>query len=275
MPDRVQKTIILSLGGMNYSQGGWVDAQDAEKAAQSVWDMFGPVPPGGNVDRPFGSAVVDGFDFDFESTANNLEAFGAKLRSLMDRAGRRRFYLTASPQCVFPDAAMAPTLHNAAFDFVMVQFYNNWCSVSNFQIGSATQNAFNFDDWPWWARRSQNPKVKVFLGVLANKGAGAGFIHGEKLKVAIAYSKKFSSFGGVMMWDMSQLYANKRFLAEVVNALAKWVLICKLPRLGDWRDAWTLYKRQPVLGYVTKWFLPSRHLVYMFSTTVLTWDKAH
>jgi chitinase len=182
--------------------------------------MFGPLTTA-QVDRPFGDAVVDGFDFDFESTTNNLPAFGAKLRSLMDAAGGKKYYLTAAPQCVFPDAADGATLDAVAFDFVMVQFYNNWCETSNFQVGASTQNAFNFGVWDNWAKSSPNPHVKVFLGIPANAGAaGAGYTSGSQLQAAIAYSKQYSSFGGVMMWDMSQLYANSGFLDQVVNDLS-------------------------------------------------------
>jgi chitinase len=182
--------------------------------------MFGP-QTGVAVDRPFGEAVVDGFDFDFESTVNNLPAFGAKLRSLMDAASGKKYYLSAAPQCVYPDAADGTTLDAVAFDFVMVQFYNNWCEVSNFQAGSTTQSSFNFDVWDTWAKGSQNPNVKVFLGIPANSGAaGVGYASGSQLQAAIAYSKQYSSFGGVMMWDMSQLYANSGFLAQVVSDLS-------------------------------------------------------
>ncbi|KAK2603738.1 Chitinase 2 [Conoideocrella luteorostrata] len=214
------KTIILSLGGATYTQGGWSNSSDAEIAARSVWDTFGPVPSDRNVSRPFGSAVVDGFDFDFESVTNNLPAFGAELRRLIDGTVDKKYYLTAAPQCVFPDAAVGPTLDTVGFDFVMVQFYNNWCGVSNFQLDSKTENAFNFDVWEKWAKGSKNPKVKVFLGIPANTGAGSGYTNGEKLKAVITYSKKFDSFGGVMMWDMSQLYASSSFLNEVVGDLA-------------------------------------------------------
>ncbi|POR34717.1 Endochitinase 33 [Tolypocladium paradoxum] len=212
------KTIVLSLGGATYSQGGWPSAAAAESAAEVVWSMFGPVQSGKDVDRPFGSAVVDGFDFDFEAATNNLAAFGSKLRSLMDGAGGKKFYLTAAPQCVFPDAALGATLDAVPFDFVMIQFYNNWCGVSNFNAGGG-QNPFNFDVWEKWAKGSKNPNVKNLIGIPANTGAGGGYTNGEKLKAAIQFSKKFSSFGGVMMWDESQLYANKGFLGEVVNNL--------------------------------------------------------
>ncbi|KAG6007361.1 hypothetical protein E4U21_006065 [Claviceps maximensis] len=216
------KTVILSLGGATYSQGGWSSVSDAHDAAQMVWDMFGPVSPGKTVHRPFGSAVVDGFDFDFESGTNNLPAFGTKLRSLMDAAaGEQKFYLAAAPQCVFPDAANGAALDAVAFDLVMIQFYNNWCGVSNFRPESATQDAFNFDVWHGWARNvSLNRNVKLLLGIPAAARAGGGFIDGAKLRAAINYSRQFSSFGGVMMWDMSQLYANSGFLEQVVSDIA-------------------------------------------------------
>lgn len=183
--------------------------------------MFGPVPSGKAIDRPFGSAVVDGFDFDFEASTNNLPAFGQKLRSLMDAAGGKKFYLTAAPQCVFPDAAVGAALNAVSFDFIMIQFYNNWCGVSNFQEGSTTQNAFNFDVWDNWAKTtSPNKNIKLLIGVPAAPGAGGGYTSGSKLKAAINWSQKYSNFGGAMMWDMSQLYSNSAFLGEIVSDIS-------------------------------------------------------
>ena len=185
-----------------------------------VWDMFGPVPSGKTVDRPFGSAVVDGFDFDFENPTNNLPAFAQKLRSLMDAAGGKKFYLTAAPQCVFPDAADGAAINAVPFDFLMIQFYNNWCGTSNFQEGSTNQNAFNFDVWDNWAKTtSPNKNIKLLIGIPAAAGAGGGYTSGSKLKAAFDWSKRYSSFGGAMMWDMSQLYSNNGFLGEVVSDL--------------------------------------------------------
>ncbi|PFH59260.1 hypothetical protein XA68_12600 [Ophiocordyceps unilateralis] len=217
-----KKIIVLSLGGATYTQGGWASPAEAEKAADMVWAMFGPVSSS-YVQRPFGSAVVDGFDFDFEAITNNLPAFGARLRALMDAAtssGGKRFYLTAAPQCVFPDAAVGSTLEAVPFDYVFIQFYNNWCGVSNFQPGASVQPAFNMDVWDTWAKRSKNPAVKALLGIPANVGAGGGYVRGPKLAAAIQYATGFSSFGGVMMWDMSQLYANPGFLEEIMADLS-------------------------------------------------------
>lgn len=217
------KTILLSLGGATYTQGGFPSTEDAEEQASKVWASFGPNQNNG-ADRPFGEASIDGFDFDFESSTNNLPAFAAKLRTLLDDAhagGDKQYYLSAAPQCVFPDAAVGTTISAVAFDFILIQFYNNYCGVSNFVEGSDTQNAYNFNVWDEWAKNtSPNKDVKLLIGIPARTGAGGGYTEGSKLAASFDWSKKYSNFGGAMMWDMSQLYANSGFLDQVVGDLA-------------------------------------------------------
>lgn len=48
-----------------------------------IWETFGPDSKSSAL-RPFGDAVVDGFDFDFEATVSNMATFGNELRSLMN-----------------------------------------------------------------------------------------------------------------------------------------------------------------------------------------------
>ena len=46
----------------------------------------------------------------------------------------RKYYLTAVPQCIFPDANVGPAIAAAgsSFDFIGIQFYNNpSCSNGN------------------------------------------------------------------------------------------------------------------------------------------------
>lgn len=180
---------------------------------------------GSSAPRPFGTAVVDGFDFDFEATVSNMVSFGNQLRSLMDAAtaaGDKKYYLTAAPQCPYPDAADGSMLAGAvSFDIVWVQFYNNYCGVQSYVAGAATQNNFNFATWDNWAKTvSANPDVRVFLGVPAGpSAAGSGYESASVLASVIAYSQTFSSFGGVMMWDASQAVANAGFLAGVKQDL--------------------------------------------------------
>ena len=182
--------------------------------------MFGPVQSGSSAHRPFGSAAVNGFDFDLESSVQNMEPFAAELRSLMNAASGT-YYLSAAPQCPYPDQADQSFIDGQVdFDWVQVQFYNNFCGVNNFQ----NPNAWDFSTWDNWAHSvSLNSKAKVLMGIAANTGAAnaGSYVDGSLLASAIASSKSFSSFGGVMMWDMSQLYANTGFEAEVLSDMGK------------------------------------------------------
>lgn len=215
------KTILLSIGGATYTEGGFSSDAAAVAGAELVWNTFGPVPAFDNVKRPFGDAVVDGFDFDFESTVNHMPAFGNKLRDLFASDTSKSYYLTAAPQCVFPDAANGPMLDGTVyFDAIWVQFYNNWCGLQNFRPDSA-QNPFNFDTWNNWAlTTSKNPNVKVMIGVPAAPGAaGSGYQPVSSLEPIIDYAAGFPSFGGIMMWDASQAYSNSGFISGIASAL--------------------------------------------------------
>lgn len=216
------KTILLSIGGSTYTEGGFTSESEAEEWANTIWYMFGPVTSNTSINRPFGSAVVDGFDFDFESTTSNMAPFASQLRSNMDAATDKTYYLSAAPQCVYPDAADNEMLDGAVyFDWISIQFYNNYCEASNFVAGSTTQNDFDYATWDTWAKNvSLNPDVKLLLGLPASTtAAGSGYVSGTLLDDVIAYCKDYSSFGGVMMWDMSQVYANTGYLEDVVSAL--------------------------------------------------------
>ncbi|CAK7212099.1 Chitinase 2 [Sporothrix curviconia] len=216
---------MLSIGGATYTEGGFSSSTAASTAADNVWAMFGPVQSGSTVNRPFGKAVVDGFDFDFESSTSNMAPFASELRSKMDAAtaaGDKPYYLSAAPQCPYPDVADNDMLAGAvSFDFVMVQFYNNYCGLPSFVSGSSTQNNFNFETWDTWAKTvSKNPNVRVLLGIPGSAtAAGSGYTTGASLAPIITYVKQFSSFGGIMIWDMSQVYANTGFLDQIVEDL--------------------------------------------------------
>ncbi|RKF81362.1 Class III chitinase [Golovinomyces cichoracearum] len=218
------KTIILSIGGAAYNESGFSSEEDAINAAEQVWKNFGPLTQG-STSRPFGGAVVDGFDFDFEVHTTNMMPFADQLRSLMDQStasGDKYYYLTAAPQCPFPDSQFGPLLDGTIrFDAIMVQFYNNFCGADTFSPGSATQQTFNFATWDNWAKSvSRNPDVKIMLGIPGGEsGSKTGYVGGNSLISVIEYSASFSSFGGVMIWDMTELYDNTGFLDTVTAAL--------------------------------------------------------
>lgn len=146
---------------------------EAQSAAELVWATFGPeqnnktTSEGTRVYRPFGSASIDGFDFDFESSVSNMAPFAQALRELMDESeaeDEKHRILTAAPQCPHPDASDDQLLSGVSavkMDAIFVQFYNNYCGMQSFISSSSTQNNFNYDTWDSWARSSANPAVKV------------------------------------------------------------------------------------------------------------------
>jgi chitinase len=120
------KKILLSIGGATYSEGGFSSSDAAVAGANHLWEVFGPQQSGSSAPRPFDDAVIDGFDFDFEATANNIAPFASQLRSLMDADASKTFYLSAAPQCPYPDAYDSSFMQGAtSLDLVWVQFYNN------------------------------------------------------------------------------------------------------------------------------------------------------
>lgn len=171
--------------------------------------------------------MVDGFDFDLESPAPKMDVFANHLRDLMNKAGessktksRENFYLTAAPQCPFPDKNVGDILDNVSLDAVFVQFYNNpQCGLNSFKKGNP--KGFNFKKWDQWAHStSKNKNVKVLVGAPASKdAAGSGFANGKKLKSVAKFTKKFESYGGMMIWDASHLSANKGLLDVISEAL--------------------------------------------------------
>ncbi|KAK0480304.1 glycoside hydrolase family 18 protein [Armillaria novae-zelandiae] len=208
------KVITLSLGGATGAATFSSDSQ-AEEFAQTIWDLF---LGGSSSTRPFGDAVLDGIDLDIEGGGSTgFVAFVNKIRSLSSGASKK-YYVTAAPQCVFPDAYLGSVLNSAEFDAIYVQFYNNWCGLQNY----ANANAWNFATWDNWAKNtSPNPNVKVYIGAPASStAAGSGYVDAATLaNIATQTRNQYSSFGGVMFWDASQAYANNRIDAAIKSAL--------------------------------------------------------
>lgn len=208
------KILTISLGGATGSAGFSNDSQ-AQAFAQTVWDLF---LEGSSPDRPFGSAVLDGVDLDIEGgSQTGYTAFVTALRTLMAN-GRKQYYITAAPQCPYPDAYIGTTLNAVGFDAVYVQFYNNYCGLNNYN----NANAWDFGTWDNWAKTvSPNRSIKVYIGAPASSSAaGSGYVDASTFATIIQQTQsQYSSFGGVMLWDASQAYANSRYDKAVKNAL--------------------------------------------------------
>ncbi|KAG1795974.1 glycoside hydrolase family 18 protein [Suillus plorans] len=208
------KIVTISLGGATGSNG-FANDTEAAAYAQTIWDLF---LGGSSSTRPFGSAILDGIDMDIEGgSQTGFVSFLSALRTLMD-GGSKPYYITAAPQCPYPDAYIGTTLNEFGFDAVYVQFYNNYCGLTNYN----NPNAWDFATWDNWAHTvSPNPDVKVYIGAPASSSAaGSGYVSPSTFTPIIQETMaEYSSFGGVMLWDASQAYANDRYDISVKDAL--------------------------------------------------------
>ncbi|KAL2618823.1 hypothetical protein AAZX31_08G290000 [Glycine max] len=143
--------VLLSLGG---GAGSYsiASTQDASQLSS----------------RPLGPAILDDIDFDIEDGSNQhwgdlakfLKGYG------MAKQGKQAF-ITAAPQCPFPDAWIGNALTTGLFDIVCVQFYNN-------------------------------PPCQYNSGAIT----GSGFIPSADLISKVLPAIKGSAkYGGVMMWS--------------------------------------------------------------------------
>ncbi|KAG7884661.1 hypothetical protein KL938_001788 [Ogataea parapolymorpha] len=192
------KKVLLSLGGASGSYGFSSDSV-AEEFAGTLWNMFG----GGDADeRPFGDAVIDGFDFDIESNdSTGYAALATKLREYYSKDSSKDYYISAAPQCVYPDASTGDMLANADVDFAFIQFYNNYCNVDK---------QFNWDTWAnFAANTSPNKDIKLYLGLPASStAASTGYVDVDTVKSALE-SIDNTNLGGIMLWDASQAFSNE------------------------------------------------------------------
>ncbi|KAF7722949.1 Chitinase 1 [Apophysomyces ossiformis] len=209
------KKVLLSLGGASGAYGFQNDNQ-AVKFADTIWNLFGK---GNSKTRPFGDAVVDGFDLDIEGGGpTGYVALVKQLRKHFATDSSKSYYMTAAPQCPFPDAMLGSVISSVGFDAINVQFYNNYCSTGG--------NSFNMDVWDKWAREtSPNKNVKILVGIPGSpSAAGSGYVPFEQLKPIIeSVAAKYKSYGGISIWDASQSYRNTDISPNYAAAVGKLV----------------------------------------------------
>ncbi|XP_062155720.1 acidic endochitinase-like [Alnus glutinosa] len=181
--------VMLSIGG---AAGTYTlsSADDARNVANYLWNNF----LGGQSDsRPLGDAVLNGIDFDIE--AGTTGHWDELAKALSDFSQQNRVYLTAAPQCPFPDARLGVALNTGLFEYVWVQFYNNApCEYSG--------NADNLKSY-WNDKWTTIQAGQIFLGLSASpEAAGSGYIPPDVLNNDVLPSIKGSpKYGGIMLWS--------------------------------------------------------------------------
>ncbi|KAJ2337294.1 Chitinase 2 [Coemansia sp. RSA 2681] len=207
------KKIVLSLGGGNIYTYGLSSAADGQAFADTIWNMF---LGGSSAYRPYDDAVLDGVDLDIESGEHTgYPAFINQLRSRFSSAPKQ-YLISATPQCVYPDANLGSTLSSAWMDNTYVQFYNNPCNLAN--IG----NRWNFDyaSWDKLTKANANPNARMYVGLPAGTGAaGNGYLDLPTLQANLMalYTNYTASFGGIMLWDASWYSNNKAYVLGLAN----------------------------------------------------------
>lgn len=181
--------VLLSIGG---GAGGYSlsSADDANQLADYLWNTF---LGGQSNSRPLGDAVLDGIDFDIESGDNRF--WDDLARALTShKNGQKTIYLSAAPQCPFPDSSLDTAISTGLFDYVWIQFYNNpGCEYEN-----SADNLLSA--WNQWTSVQAN---QIFLGLPAStEAANSGFIPADVLTSQVLPAIKGSSkYGGVMLWS--------------------------------------------------------------------------
>ncbi|KAG7994599.1 hypothetical protein I3843_01G065700 [Carya illinoinensis] len=196
--------VMLSIGG---AAGSYFlsSAVDARSVANYLWNNF---LDGQSSSRPLGDAVLDGIDFYIKGITN--QHWDELARALSAFSQQKKVYLTAAPECPFPDAWLKGTLDTGLFDYVWVQFYNNQpCQYSG--------NADNLtNSWNQWNTIQAG---QIFLGLPAAPDvAGSGYIPPNILINEVLPSiKKSSKYGGLMLWSRNY---DKGYSSAIKNSVS-------------------------------------------------------
>ncbi|XLT10583.1 hypothetical protein HN51_056376 [Arachis hypogaea] len=168
--------VFLSLGG-TFGPYALCSPEDAKNVSDYLYNNFLSGKTG-----PLGSVYLDGIDFHID--ARELDTH---------RKQDRYFYLSAAPQCFFPDYYLDDAIRTWLFDYIFVQFYYN--------------RRYQYDIFSSWNTWTSYVKLNntVFMGLpAAHDAAPRGiyispqFLCSDEILPII---KQTPNYGGVMLWD--------------------------------------------------------------------------
>ncbi|KAF7814274.1 G-type lectin S-receptor-like serine/threonine-protein kinase CES101 isoform X1 [Senna tora] len=178
--------VMLSIGG-GFGTYNLSSSKEALNLSDYLWNNF----LGGNSSsRPLGDAILDGIDFDIESSTPYLDDLARDLKS------HPNVYLSASPQCLFPDSILRSALDTGLFDYVWAKFYNN----PSCEYTETNHDSF-VNKWNQWTTSLKN--AKILLGLPASPAASiSGYIAADLfVSKVFPVVNKSSNYGGVMLWS--------------------------------------------------------------------------
>ncbi|GLJ21004.1 hypothetical protein SUGI_0383890 [Cryptomeria japonica] len=180
--------VFLSLGG-SVKNVMITSAEDVQEVANYL---------GGNLgSKPLRPAILDDIDFDIESMTvhwNNLAKAVSKLST-----NSKKVYLSATPQCPYPDTSLGDALQTGLFDYVWIQFYNNPPYQYVNEDASNLVNSWNH--WTTFVPMAQT--WSFYLGLPAMPRAiGSSYIEPHVLiEKVLPKIKPSLKYGEVMLWS--------------------------------------------------------------------------
>ncbi|XP_054785981.1 hevamine-A-like [Prosopis cineraria] len=183
--------IFLSLGGAS-GQYSLSSSEDAKEFADHLWTYY----LSGQSSGLLGLLALDGIDFDIEQASRNLY-WDDLAEELHAYSQIKKFYLSAAPQCHFPDYSLNTAIETRVFDYILVQFYNNLqCECTD---DGDTQKLI--DSWNQWTNTFT--ATKFYVGLPASpkvNGTAGGCVLIDKLNNEILPQVETSpKFGGDVM----------------------------------------------------------------------------
>ena len=221
------KKVFLSFGGATPKNYYIANDNSANSFADFVWGAFGPSTSAwtsAGKPRPFGDAVVDGFDFDIESemstppkdasgnTINDYQSRGYatminRLRNTQfPKDSSKTYYISGAPQCPLPDVHLSGPIANAWFDMLFVQFYNNPSCSGRAAVNYAAGDSF----LKWTQASSRNPNVKIYFGLPASTEASSAgdYLTQPEVKDLVQRFSPNAKWGGIMLWESTYAQGN-------------------------------------------------------------------
>jgi len=199
------KKVLISIGGPFH-----VDiipsAKKAKELAVTVWNLFLGGDQFIEMDiRPFGGAVLDGVNLDIQGGRGDYYVDFLKEIKRLLKDEIKKFIITASPSCNFPDHYLGPAKNKVfgdavdLFDEIYVKFFNGTC-----YIGNAEQFPTNMNQWLSFSKEKSGPKI--FIGMPSSREASTMskyYITSNQVAALYEKFKDNKSFGGFALWDAS------------------------------------------------------------------------
>ncbi|KAF7814273.1 G-type lectin S-receptor-like serine/threonine-protein kinase CES101 [Senna tora] len=188
--------VMLSIGGArNFGTTyNLSSSNDALNLSDYLWNnfLYRNSSSLSSQSRPLGDSILDGIDFDIEASTPYLEDLARYIKSHSSET--QRVYLSASPQCLFPDSILGSALDTGIFDYVWVKFYNN----PTCEYIESNPNTF-VNKWDQWTTSLKN--ATIFMGLPASADVvSSGYIAPDLfVSEVLPLVNKSPNYGGVML----------------------------------------------------------------------------